>query len=142
MQAAPVYEDALRFLHRDDLADMDITHLHVTDRLEAAWPADARRLLTDPAHFTLAADRRSVSGVRHRIYSVAPGAGDTVAAPGSYRALRQLVPSDVPLSLLGGLTPYHRQMLLMAFADHPDVQTVSTFIDRAARFPRGVPLRP
>ena len=53
MQAAPVYEDALRFLHRDDLADMDITHLHVTDRLEAAWPADARRLLTDPAHFTL-----------------------------------------------------------------------------------------
>ena len=142
VQAAPVYEDALRFLHRDDLADMDITHLHVTDRLEAAWPADARRLLTDPAHFTLAADRRSVSGVRHRIYSVAPGAGDTVAAPGSYRALRQLVPSDAPLSLLGGLTPYHRQMLLMAFADHPDVQTVSTFIDRAARFPRGVPLRP
>ncbi len=142
VQAAPVYEDALRFLHRDDLADMDITHLHVTDRLEAAWPADARRLLTDPAHFTLAADRRSVSGMRHRVYAVAAGAGTTVAAPGSYRALRQLVPSDAPLSLLGGLTPYHRQMLLMAFADHPDVQTVSTFIDRASRFPRGVPLRP
>ena len=141
VQAAPVYEDALRFLHRDDLADMDITHLHVTDRLEAAWPPDARRLLTDPAHFTLVADRRSVSGMRHRLYAVAAGAGTTVAAPGSYRpaparALRR------PLSLLGGLTPYHRKMLLMAFADHPDVQTVGTFIDRASRFPRGVPLRP
>ena len=142
VQAAPVYEDALRFLHRDDLADMDITHLHVTDRLEAAWSADARRLLPDPAHFTLVADRRSVSGMRHRVYAVAAGAGTTVAAPGSYRALRRLVPSDAPLALLGGLTPYHRQMLQMAFADHPDVQTVGTFIDRAARFPRGVPPRP
>ncbi len=141
-QDAPVYEDALRFLHRDDLADMDITHLHVTDRLEAAWSPDARRLLPDPAHFTLVADRRSVSGMRHRVYAVAPGSGTTVAAPGSYRALRQLVPSDAPLALLGGLTPYHRKMLLMAFADHPDLQTVPTFIDRASRFPRGVPPRP
>ena len=142
VQDSPVYEDALRFLHRGDLADMDITHLHVTDRLEAAWPPDARRLLSDSAHFTLVADRRSVSGMRHRLYAVAAGAGTTVAAPASYRFLRQLVPSDAPLSLLGGLTPYHRKMLLMAFADHPDLQTVPTSIDRASRFPRGVPLRP
>ena len=53
----PVYADALRFLHRDDLAAMDITHLHVTDRLEQALAPPARRLLDNPEHLRLLADR-------------------------------------------------------------------------------------
>ena len=60
-----VYADALRFLHRDDLADMGITHLHVTDRLAAGMAPSARRLLDDPDHFMLLADIRTSTGIRH-----------------------------------------------------------------------------
>ena len=58
----PVYEDALRFLHRDDLEEMGITHLHVTNAHAEALTPEARRLLDDPAHFKLLADMRSAVG--------------------------------------------------------------------------------
>ena len=48
-QTTWVYEDALRFLHRDDLADLGITHLHVTDRVAADLAPSARRLLYETA---------------------------------------------------------------------------------------------
>ena len=54
----PEYEDALRFLHRDDLADMGITHLHVTDAWMDVLALQARRLLDEPTQFKLLADER------------------------------------------------------------------------------------
>ena len=79
----PVYADALLFLHRDDLADMGITHLHVTDGLVASLARSARRLLDDPGHFRLMVDMHTSSGARHRIFQVMPGAGTTEIAPAS-----------------------------------------------------------
>ena len=87
-------EDALRFLHRDDLADLGVTHLHVTDQLEADFAPSARRLLGDPRHFRLLAEVPTSSGERHRVFEVQSGAGTTEVDPSSYRALRQLVPQS------------------------------------------------
>ena len=132
--ATPVYEDALRFLHRDDLAEMGITHLHVTDaHAEALTPA-ARRLLDDPAHFTLLADLRSAAGLRHRVFEVRPGAGTTDVAVSSYRRLRQIVPPDTPVSLVGALSLYGRRMILFNFIDYADLRApASTDVNRATR---------
>ena len=133
----PVYADALRFLHRDDLAAMEITHLHVTDHLEAAMSPSARSLLGNPAHFSLLADRRSVSGQRHRVYAVAVGAGTQDVAPSSYRSLREVLPADAPVVLLGRLSTYQRRMILFALADRGNLwRTDFVNLDRATRLPR------
>ncbi len=130
----PVYEDALRFLHRDDLEEMGITHLHVTDAHAEALTPEARHLLDDPAHFKLLADMRSASGMRHRVFEVLPDAGTTDVAPSSYRRLRHIVPADTPVSLVGALSLYGRRMLLFNFVDHVDLRTpASTDVNRATR---------
>ena len=133
----PVYADALRFLHRDDLAAMAVTHLHVTDRLEEGMSPSARSLLGNPAHFKLLAERRSVSGQRHRIYAVTSGAGTPTVAPSSYRSLREVVPVDAPVILLGRLTTYQRRMILFTFIDRDNLwRTDFVNLDRATRIPR------
>lgn len=132
--ATPVYEDALRFLHRGDLAEMGITHLHVTDAHAEALTAAAQRLLDDPSHFKLLADTRSASGQRHRVFEVLPGAGTTEVAASSYRRLRRIVPADTPVSLVGALSLYGRRMLLFNFVDHVDLRApASTDVNRATR---------
>ena len=135
----PVYEDALRFLNRDDLADMGITHLHVTDALETAFAPPVRRLLDDPTQFKLLVDMRSVSGIRHRVFKALPGAGATEVIPSSYRRLREIVPPNVPVSLLGALSLYERRMVLFTLIDHDDLRAPATprptFFDRATRIP-------
>ena len=133
---APVYEDALRFLNRDDLADMQITHLHLTDAWRQALMPEARRLLENPDHFKLVEDRRSVSGRRHQVFEVLPGAGTTQVDPSSFRALRPAVPRNQPFIVMDGLTAFQRQMLLYALVDHPDLRAPPTFVDRATRMPR------
>ncbi|MCY3956864.1 MAG: hypothetical protein OXG65_01055 [Chloroflexi bacterium] len=132
----PVYEDALRFLQRDDLADMAITHLHVTDALQAALAPQARRLLDDPRHFKLLVDLRSVSGRRHRVFEVMPGAGLPRADPSSYRALRERIHPEAPVFLVGGLTEYQRRMVLFTLIDQDQLRGPPTFINRMTRFPR------
>ena len=133
----PTYEDALRFLHRDDLQEMGVTHLHVTDDHAAVLTPEARRLLADSAHFKLLADTRSASGMRHRVFEVLPGAGTTDVAPSSYRRLRQIVPADTPVSLVGSLSVYARRMLLFNFIDHLDLRAPeSTDVNRATRVAR------
>lgn len=138
----PVYADALRFLHSDDLAAMAVTHLHVTDRLEAGMSPSARNLLGNPAHFRLLADRRSVSGQRHRVYRVAPGAGTRATAPSSYRFLRKTVPADAPVVLLGRLSTYQRRMILFTFVDRDNLwRTDFINLDRATRIPSAALLK-
>ena len=135
--ATPVYEDALRFLHRDDLAEMGITHLHVTDAHADGLTQEARQLLNDPTQFKLLADMRSASGARHRVFEVQRGAGTAEVAPASYRRLRELVPVDMPVSLTGALSLYARRMLLFNFIDHADVRApASTDVNRATRAAR------
>ncbi len=132
----PVYQDALRFLHRDDLPEMGITHLHMTDRLDEALTSQARELLGDPAHFRLMADLRSVSGQRHRVFEVMPGAGTREVSKSSYRRLRDVAPKDSNVYVLSGLTGHQRSMLLLALIDHGDLYAPGSFLDRATRIPR------
>jgi hypothetical protein len=135
--ATPVYEDALRYLHRDDLQAMGITHLHVTDAHAAALTPAARLLLDDPAHFRPVADLHSASGVRHRVFEVLRGAGTTEVAPSSYRRLLEIVPEDAPVSLVGALSLYGRRMFLYTFIGYPDLRApVSTDVNRATRVAR------
>ena len=132
-----VYEDALRFLHRDDLADLGITHLHVTDRLEAELAPSARRLLGDPRHFRLLSEILTSSRARHRLFEVVPGAGTTEVSPTSYRALRQLVPPTAPVSTLGSISFFQRLIVLGAFADHGTLQSsIPLRFERATRVPQ------
>lgn len=135
----PVYEDALRFLNRNDMADMGITHLHVTDALEESLSPPARGLLKDPMHFRPIVDMRSVSGTRHRIFKVMSGAGAADTMPASYRRLREIVQSNVPVSLVGTLSLYERRMVLFTLVDHDDLRAPAaprpTFVDRATRIP-------
>ncbi len=132
-----VYEDALRFLQRDDLADLGVTHLHVTEDLAAILDPSATRLLDDPDHFRLLAEIHTGSGARHRVFQVMPGAGATTVAPSSYRTLRRLVPPNAPLSTLGSLSQQQRWLVFSGFADQPSLQSpVSHRFERATRIPR------
>ena len=132
-----MYRDALRFLHQDDLADMGISHLHVTDPLAAALAPSARRLLDDPDYFRLLVDMRTVSGIRHRVFEVLPSAGTTEVAPSSYRFLRRIVPPNAPVSMLGTLTWTERRELYTAFADHDHIgSSYPLGHDRGTRIPR------
>ncbi len=137
--ATSVYHDAIRFLHRDDLAEMGITHLHVTDALTEALAPQARRLLDDSRHFRLMADLRSVSGRRHRMFEVIPGAGMPEPDTSSFRALRHLVPSDMPVFLIGGLTTHQRKMLLTALVEQDELRAPKMFMNRMTQFPRFQP---
>ncbi len=137
-----VYEDALRFLHRDDLADLGVTHLHVTDQLEADFAPSARRLLGDPRHFRLLAEVPTSSGERHRVFEVQSGAGTTEVDPSSYRALRQLVPQSVPVATLGSLSHAQRLIVMSAFPDHEVLQSsIPLRFERATRIPQVETLR-
>ena len=137
-----VYEDAMRFLHRDDLADLGITHLHVTQQLEAEFAPPARHLLDNREHFRLLGDVPTSSGARHRLYEVMPGAGTTEVAPSSYRALRQLVPPSSPVSTLGSISFFQRLEVLGAFANHDRLQSsISLRFERGTRVPQVETLR-
>ncbi len=137
----PVYDDALRFLYHEDLAGMGITHLHLTDAWAQVLPPRARRLLEDPTQLKLLADLRSVSGQRHRVFEVLPGAGTSDRAPQSYRALRQTAPVEGPLIQLEGITGHRSRMLLSNFIDRDDIRASATyFSQRAVRLPRVQPL--
>ena len=132
-----VYEDALRFLHRDGLADMGVTHLHVTDALAANLEPSAKRLLDDPNHFQLVADIQTGSGARHRVFQVMPGAGTTEIMPSSYRVLRQVVPPNAPLTTLGSLQHAQRLIVMSAFHDHEILQSsIPLRFERATRVPQ------
>ena len=128
------YHDALRFLHRDDLEALGITHLHMTDQFEADLTPAARRLLNDPRHFRLLADFDT--GARHRVYAVLPGAGTTEAAPSSYRKLRQLVPSSASVATVGSLSHAQRLVVASAFVDYESQQSsIPLRFERATRVP-------
>ena len=132
-----VYHDALRYLHRDDLSEMGITHLHVTDALAANLHPSARRLLDDAGHFRLLADIHTDSGGRHRVFEVMPGAGTTELVPSSYRALRQLVPRNVPVTTLGSPSLLRQLVVMSTFADHDIRQSsISLTAERATRMPQ------
>ena len=139
-RVSPVYEDALRFLHRDDLADMQITHLHVTDAWKSALTSEAQNLLENPNHFRIIADIQSISGRRHRVFEVIPGAGTTRVNSASFRDLRQSVPSDQPFVILDGLSEFQRQMLLYNFVNHKDLRSPRTYPIRAVHMPRASPV--
>ncbi len=131
-----VYEDALRFLYRDDLAELGITHLHLTDALAANFDPSARRLLDDPRHFRLLAEVPTSSSERHRIFEVMTGAGATSGAPASYRALRDLVPPSVPVTTLGSMSHAQRLIVMSGFADHETLQSsIGLRFERATRIP-------
>ncbi len=137
----PVYEDALRFLHREDLADMEITHLHMTDSWERVLTPQARRLLDDPAQMKLLADLRSVSGERHRIFEILPGAGSHTVSPQSFRYLRDIAPLDGPVIQLDRVTDHQSRMFLATFVDRDDLRASATYFNqRATRLPRVQPL--
>ena len=130
-----VYDDALRFLHRDDLSALGTTHLHVTDAVGANLDPSAKRLLDDPGHFRLLANIHT--GTRHRVYAVLPGAGMTDAMPASYRRLRYLVHRDAPISTLGSLTQRDRWMIFSGFADHENLLSpIPLRFERATRIPQ------
>ncbi len=132
-----VYHDALRFLQRDDLTDMGITHVHVTDAMAANLDPFAKRLLADPGHFRLLTDIYTDAGARHRVFQVMPGAGVTEVAASSYRALRQLVPPNAPVATLGSLPFAERLFVLSAFAEHADLGALyHTYFDRGTRVPQ------
>ena len=133
----PVYDDALRYLHHEDLAEMAITHIHLTDDWEQVLMPEARRLLVDPAHMKLLTDLRSVSGQRHRVFELLPGAGTRALAPESYRRLRRVVPSDGSLIQLEGLTDHQSRMLLSTFVDRDEIRASTTYFNqRVVRLPQ------
>ena len=135
-RGTPVYQDALRYLQVDDLNEMAVTHLHVTDRLEESLASQARDLLGDPSHFKQIADFVSVAGARHRVFEVVPGAGTREVARSSYRFMREVTPDNSVIYIMRGLTGHQRSMLLLALIDHGDLRAPGSFLDRATRIPR------
>ena len=118
-----LYADAMRFLHRDDLTTLGITHLHATAASVSNLDPSAASLLDHPRHFRLLAEISTSSGARHRVYEVMPGAGTTATAPTSYRALRQLVAPQATVSVLGSLDDFQRWAILSAFAGQAELQS-------------------
>lgn len=136
-QTTWVYEDALRYLHRQDLLEMGITHLHVTDKLEAELAPSARRLLGDPRHFRLLVETPTSSGQQHRVYEARSGAGVTEVEPSSYRALRNLVPRSAPVTILGSPDHLRRLLVIGALGNRETVHSsIPLDPERATWIPR------
>ena len=132
-----VYEDSVRFLHRDDLKDLGITHLHLTDALAASLEPSAARLLEDPTHLRQILDMETGSGPQHRVYQVMPNADTPKLAPSSFRALRQLVPPESALLVLGSLSHAQRLIVFSAFPDYERLHSSTPpRFERATRVPR------
>ncbi|MCY3782993.1 MAG: hypothetical protein OXG79_04315 [Chloroflexi bacterium] len=135
------YEDALRFLNRDDLADLGITHLHLTDAMAANLDPSASRLLDDPAHFRLLSETATSSGARHRVFEVVRGAGTPQVAASSYRTLRSRVPPNAPVTTLGSMSHAQGLIVMSAFPDHDTLQSsIPLRFERATRVPQVVTL--
>ena len=131
------YEDALRFLNRDDLADLGVTHLHLTDAMAANLDPAARRLLDDPAQFRLLYESAAGSGARHRVFEVVRGAGTPRVAASSYRTLRSRVPPNAPVTTLGSLSHGQQLIVMSAFAERDGLQSsIPLRFERASRVPQ------
>lgn len=114
-----------------------VTHLHITDAVEAQFEPSAKRVIQDSFGLKLLVDMRTATGSRHRVFQLAPGAGASEDAPSSYRALRHHVPPESPIATLGSLSQRQRWMVFSGFADHETILSpVSLRFERATRIPR------
>ena len=120
-----VYVDAMRFLLRDDLSDMGVTHVHLTAASASALDPSATRLLDDSRHFQLVAEISTSSGAWHRVFEVMPGGGATAPDSASYRALRRLAAPQATVSALGSLSWFQLRATLSAFADRAVLQSAT-----------------
>ena len=140
--ATPIYEDALRFLARADLAALGITHMHTTDATEAAMSPEARARLADADMFELLASFRAADGTEHRVFRVARGAGAPARHPSSLGALAARGAAAGEVRMSPASTLEQRRLVLLAFHDAPRVTGPVTHLTRASAHPAYAPPDP
>ena len=126
----PLYMDALRFLARQDLQDLNATHLYVTPDLLNNLDSETRTALEDPRQFRLLHSPLSTGGARLAIYEIQPDAGRESPSPSSFRRLEALGRQASVRAVGGFLSFADRQTLLLTFAPKQDVVGPSTYLPR------------
>ena len=140
----PLHLDALTFLARVDLEDLNVTHLYVTPDDLASLSGRARQALDDAAQFRLVASEPSASGEPLRVYEIQPGAGDATPSVAGYRRLAAIGRNAASVGIGGFLSFPQRQTLLLTFAPDRAVIGPDTYLPRTnvlARYQRRVPDR-
>lgn len=132
----PLHLDALTFLARVDLEQLDATHLYVTPDLLAGMSDEARLALDDAAQFRLLASELSATGEPLRVYEVQPGAGSETPSASSFRQLAAIGRNATSVGVGGLLSFPQRQTLLLTFAPGQAVIGPYTYLPRTNVFAR------
>ncbi len=132
--ATPAYLDALRFLMRDELERLKVTHLHLTRLLEAELHPDARRALADPDQFRLVHAFEDDAATGHRIYEIAADAGVPDLDPSSFAALAEIGAMADSIWVSGALSKEDRERVLLTLMDvrlphGPDIRITRARVD-------------
>ena len=134
------YADAMRYLARDDLADLGITHVHVTEAALAAMSPAARAMLTDGDGFRELFAVEGPDGERHAVYAYAAGGGAPETDSGSYRRLFASAEAGDPAWVSPAATKRQHEILLLGLSRESDVHGVATHITRASVHPEYAPI--
>ena len=126
----PLHLDALTFLSRVDLEELNATHLYVTPDLLGRMSDEAHRALDDAAQFRLLASELSADGEPLRVYAIEPGAGSATPSAASYRQLAAIGGNAASVGVGGFLTFPQRQTLLLTFAPGPAMIGPDTYLPR------------
>ena len=96
------FVDAIRYLEPSAVRRLGFTHLHATDDWVAGLPARAIRWLADPSFFELLIRSGTSS-----LYQIQPAFIDLEVQPppGSFEALRRIVPSSAKVYLAPAIDP-------------------------------------
>jgi len=140
----PLHLDALTFLARVDLEELDATHVYVTPDVFARMSSEARQALDDAEQFRLLASEPSASGEPLRVYAIQPGAGGASPSAAGYRQLAAIGRTAASAGVGGFLSFPQRQRLLLTFAPDQAVIGPYTYVPRTnvlARYETRVPDR-
>jgi hypothetical protein len=110
------YIDALKYLGRESLEALGVTHLHVTsDVIKAMHPASLQALKRRD-HFRLLYETVDVIGKTHHIYEVMPNAGQASVSSNSYAQFRRLALEAGSVLLTDAIPERQRLVLLLSMA--------------------------
>ena len=126
----PLHLDALKFLTRVDLEELEVTHLYLTPALLSRLDAQARAALDDPRQFRLLTSQVSASGDPLTIYEIQPGAGREAPDPASFRHLAALGRQAPTRTVSGFPTFPQRQTVLLTFAPEHEIAGPDTYMPR------------
>ncbi len=127
------YLDALRYLGRESLEALGVTHLHFTSDVTKAMHPEGLQALNRGDHFRLLYQTTDAVGKTHHIYEVMPKAGQPLVPSNSYAQFRSLAREAGSVLLTNAISEPQRLVLLLSMDKSVDVYgPPTTFLARSS----------